>query len=45
MLKAMNVWKTLFQPLGCLGNRNENNILNKQKQLILNQFFKMITFK
>jgi len=30
----------LFKPLGTLENRIENNVLNKQKQLNLHQFFK-----
>jgi hypothetical protein len=30
----------LFKPLGVLENRIENNVLNKQKQLTLHQFFK-----
>jgi hypothetical protein len=29
-----------FKPLGILENRIENNVLNKQKQLTLHQFFK-----
>jgi len=29
----------LFKPLGILENRIENNVLNKQKQLTLHQFF------
>ena len=30
----------LFKPLGILENKIENNVLNKQKQLTLHQFFK-----
>ncbi|KAL4143081.1 hypothetical protein QTP88_005452 [Uroleucon formosanum] len=30
----------LFKPLGILENIIENNVLNKQKQLTLHQFFK-----
>jgi len=30
----------LFKPLGCLENTIGNNVLNKQKQLTLHQFFK-----
>jgi len=32
--------ENLFKPLGCLENIIENNVLNKQKQLTLHQFFK-----
>jgi len=30
----------LFEPLGILENRIENNVLNKRKHLTLHQFFK-----
>lgn len=29
----------LFNPLSCLENKIENNVLNKQKRLTLDQFF------
>lgn len=38
MLKAIDVRKT--KPLGCLENGVENNVLNKQKPLTVDQFFK-----
>lgn len=38
--------ENLFQPLGgCLENINENNILDKEKQLILDNSLKIITCK
>jgi len=36
----MKGMEDLFKPLGILENRIENNVLNKQKQLTLHQFFK-----
>jgi hypothetical protein len=37
--------KDLFKPLDILENIIENNVLNKQKQLTLHQFFKNNSMK
>jgi len=39
-IESNECMKDLFKPPGYLENRTENNVLNKHKQLSLEQFFK-----